>query len=152
MVGLKQIGVGAPLVAALALLSLPVSAKAEDYPINPGYWEIRTAWLGLLTKTERYCIEPKNIAKFMSGPCNHIYHCSYPVQQTADGKVYFKGKVLGHDEAYDVEGGGDYSPTSLDVKFSGSGHWRFVPVVGATASIRAQFLDAACPIDAKRFK
>ena len=139
-------------VLALALLAAPAAAKDADYPINPGYWEMTMTWLGLVTTTERYCVEPRNIRKFIAAPCNHIYHCNYPVETIADGKAHFDGYIRGNNELYHVTGGGAYSPTTLDMHMSGSGHWKMVPIADAQASLKAHFLGADCPADAKRFK
>jgi hypothetical protein len=140
------------VATAVACLAIPSLAGASAYPINPGYWEVTTDWLGLVKKTERYCVEPKAIPRFLAGPCNHIYHCTYPVQQFHDGKAHFEGEIRGHDELYHVTGGGDYSPTSMDMKITGAGHWHIVPIVGAEASMKAHFLAEACPADAKHIK
>jgi hypothetical protein len=105
---------------ALAVLTLPAGAGAETYPINPGYWEVTTNWLGLVVKTERYCVEPKAIPRFLSGPCNHVYHCSYPLQNFHDGRASFEGDIRGHDELYHVRGGGTYSPTTMNMQMSGT--------------------------------
>jgi hypothetical protein len=141
-------------VAALCLAALiaPASAGAAPYPINPGYWEVTTNWLGLISTTTRYCVEPKNITKFLAAPCNHIYHCNYPVQHMADGKASFAGTIRGRDELYYVSGGGTYSPTTLDMQVNGHGHWHIVPVPHAHAALTGHFLGETCPADAKRFK
>jgi len=138
----------------LAALALPLGAAwaAEPYPINPGYWEVTTNWLGLINTTARYCVEPRNITKFMAAPCNHIYHCNYPVQEYGDGKARFDGYIRGRDELYHVSGGGTYSPTTMDMHVTGSGHWHIVPISDARASLKGHWLGAACPADAKRFK
>ena len=136
---------------ALALASLPIASGAHPSPLNPGYWEVSTDWLGLLKQTERYCVAPDRIAKFMQGPCNHHYQCDYPIQQVSgDGHVHFEGEIRGHDELYHVKGDATYTPTSLDMLMHGSGHWRIVPVAGVHASVKARFLSAECPADAKK--
>jgi hypothetical protein len=137
---------------SLALLAAPTIAGAQPYAINPGYWEVTTNWLGVVNKTERWCVEPKAIPRFLAGPCNHIYHCTYPVQTFHDGHAHFEGDIRGHDELYHVTGGGTYSPTTLDMKMTGAGHWRIVPIVGAQASMKGHFLSPACPADAKHVK
>jgi hypothetical protein len=137
---------------ALALLAAPTFAAAEGYPINPGYWEVTTNWLGLVKKTERWCVEPKAIPRFLAGPCNHIYHCTYPVQEFHDGKARFEGEIRGHDELYHVRGGGTYTATTMDMSVTGAGHWHVVPIVGAQASMKAHFVAEACPAGAKQVK
>jgi hypothetical protein len=128
-----------------------MAAAAQPYPINPGFWEVTTNWMGLVSKTERYCIAPKDIPRFMSGPCNHIYHCEYPVQRFANGRSYFEGDIRGHDEDYHVRGGGAYSPTSLSMRSSISGHWHVLPISGPI-SVDGRFVSADCPADAKRIR
>jgi len=140
-------------VTALAALALPLAAASADrYPINPGHWEVKESWLGLINKTEHVCVEPANITQFLAAPCNHIYHCNYPVQRIGAGKIYFEGTIFKHDELYHVKGGGTYSPTSLDMSFSGHGHWHIVPVPNASASLHGTYLGPDCPASARRFK
>jgi hypothetical protein len=134
----------------LAFAALPAASGASSYPLNPGYWEVSTDWLGLVKKTELYCVAPERIVKFMLGPCNHHYTCSYPIQEVADGKVHFEGEIRGNDELYHVKGDATYTPTSLDMLMHGSGHWRIVPVAGVHASVKAHFLSAECPAGAKK--
>jgi hypothetical protein len=137
---------------AVACAALPGLAGAQPYPINPGYWEVTTNWLGLIRKTERYCVEPKAIPRFLAGPCNHIYHCTYPVQEFHDGKARFEGDIRGNDELYHVRGGGTYTATTMDMKVVGAGHWHIVPIAGAQASMKAHFLGASCPAGVKQIK
>ncbi|HEX3918038.1 MAG TPA: hypothetical protein VHW60_11935 [Caulobacteraceae bacterium] len=139
------------LPAFLIAVLTPLVASAQPYPINPGFWEVTTNWLGLVSKTERYCVAPKDIPRFMSGPCNHIYHCTYPVERFENGKSYFDGEISGHDESYHVHGGGDYSPTTLNMRTSISGHWHIVPVSGPI-SVTGHFVSADCPADAKHIR
>ena len=94
-------------VLALAMSLAPVFAGAEPSAlISPGYWEATTDFLGLTHSTERYCIEPKNIVKFMLGPCNHHYRCDYPVQRVGGGKAHFEGVIRNASERYNVRGDG----------------------------------------------
>jgi hypothetical protein len=140
------------LAFAVVCLAMPALAVAEGYPINPGYWEVTTNWLGLVRKTERYCVEPQAIPRFLGGPCNHIYHCSYPVEEFHNGRTHFEGDIRGNNELYHVKGGGSNTATTMGMKASGAGHWHFVPIVGAQASMKAHFLAESCPADAKHIK
>ena len=144
----------AVLFAAVAAsaVAAPGLARPQPYPINPGYWEVTTNWLGLVKKTERWCVTPKAIPRFLAGPCNHIYHCTYPVQEFHDGRAHFEGEIRGHDELYHVRGGGTYSLTSMDMRVSGAGHWHIVPIVDAEASMQAHFLADTCPAGAKQVR
>jgi hypothetical protein len=123
-------------------------APGVRYPINTGYWQVDERWL-FLGKTEFYCIDGFNILKFMAQPCNHHYHCVYPVEDVADGKIRFAGVIRNDREKYDVSGGGSYSPTRLAVSVAGAGHYKILPLA-FTASLDARFISGDCPPDAKR--
>ena len=111
-----------------------------------------TDWLGLIKKTERWCVQPKAIPRFLAGPCNHIYHCTYPVQEFHDGHAHFEGDDPRPRRALPRAGGGTYSPTTMDMKVTGAGHWHILPILDAEASMKAHFLDEACPAGAKQVK
>jgi len=138
----------AVLAVTLCLAPGAVHASAPAL-ISPGYWEATTDFLGLTHTTERYCIEPKNIVKFMLGPCNHHYQCDYPVQQVGGGKAHFEGVIKNASERYHVHGDVSYTATTLDLKMSGAGHWKLLPLAGFGA-IQAHRLSAECPQGAKR--
>jgi hypothetical protein len=123
---------------------------AGGYPINPGYWEVVEHW-PFIDRTERYCVEPKNITTFMAAPCNHIYRCIYPVQSIEDGRLHFIGQISKHDESYKVRGEGVYSPISLRLSVRLVGHWRMLPFA-FLASLDGRYLGADCPADAKRIR
>jgi hypothetical protein len=124
------------------------AAAGQTYPINPGYWKVVERWL-VLNKTEFYCVEPQNIARFMAAPCNHIYHCDYPVQMMSGDSYSFEGVISRPGERYKVHGAGRYSSTSLHLSVTGFGHWHLAPFV-FTASLDGEFLGADCPADAKK--
>jgi hypothetical protein len=139
------------LAALAAALSLAPACAVAQPPalISPGYWEATTQFLGISHRTERYCVEPKSVAKFMLGPCNHHYQCSYPVQQVGDGTVHFEGVIANRSEHYNVQGDATFTATTLDLKMSGAGHWKLVPLAGFGA-IQAHRLAADCPQGAKK--
>ena len=82
---------------------------------------------------------------FLAGPCNHIYHCTYPVQEFHDGQAHFEGDIRGHDELYHVQGRRHLLAHDDGHEVSGAGHWHIVPIVGAQASMKAHFLDRDLP-------
>ncbi|MGH6957920.1 MAG: hypothetical protein ACREEW_14735 [Caulobacteraceae bacterium] len=146
------------LALALALIALPATTGAETYsappgayPINPGYWEATYNWFGLISTTNRYCVEPKNIVTFLAKPCNHIYHCNYPVSGIKDGKAYFEGTITGNNELYHVRGGGTYTPTELDMHAKVHGHYKLLPVPNLDLWIKGHFISSTCPPGAKHF-
>ncbi len=158
-----------PLVAPIAPLSAPGDAGSDPidsgagppdltastpppghYPINPGYWRVAYHWL-LLSHTDLYCVEPANITRFMAAPCNHLYHCSYPVQRIEADRFHFAGVVWRLDERYNVTGGGDYSPTTLRFSVTGVGHFHILPFA-FSASLNGEYLGPDCPAGAKHIR
>src|SRR5437764_5062184 len=89
IVGALAMGLAVSAPASL-LKAAPGAAPPPD-SILPGYWEAAYTVMGI-GKTERWCIQPKDISKFMHGPSNHIYHCEYPVSTAGDGVVRFEGE------------------------------------------------------------
>jgi hypothetical protein len=86
------------LGALLALAAVGGPAAAQD-SIAPGYWETTNSVITPMrsTKTERRCIQPKDVAKFMEGPSNHIYHCTYPTRIISNGSIQLKGSCATRD-------------------------------------------------------
>ena len=87
------------LGAAVALAALAGPAAAQPQTIAPGYWETTNSVVSPMrsTKTERRCILPKDVAKFMEGPSNHIYHCTYPTRIITAGTIQLKGSCATRD-------------------------------------------------------
>ena len=145
----------APPLAALALgaaLPLTVGHAESAYPINPGYWEATTTFLGLISNTDHWCIKPKDISKFLSGPSNHIYHCTYPENLAANGQLHFKGTCNDkHGYAGHLQGDGQYTPTTLHMNASGAFKFHGFMLPGS-ASIQGLFVSADCPAGVKAFK
>jgi len=82
--------------AALALtlpFAAPALAAGEGNAIAPGYWETTNQVLSPIrsSKVERRCIRPEEVAKFMEGPSNHIYRCTYPTRVVGQGTIRLKG-------------------------------------------------------------
>jgi hypothetical protein len=139
---------------ALAALTAPaLSAHADPaYPINPGTWEVKTLFLGLIGSTERWCVKPRDISKFLSGPSNHIYHCTYPLNDAADGQVHFKGTCNDkHGYAGHLQGDGQYTLTTLHMNASGAFKFHGFMLPGS-ASIQGHFVSDECPPGVKAFK
>ena len=140
--------------AALALGALtPLAFAHADpaYPIKPGYWEATTTFLGLVSNTDRLCIQPKDISKFLSGPNNHIYHCTYPENVTANGQLRFKGTCNDkHGYAGHLEGDGQYTTTTVHMNASGAFKYQGIMLPGS-AAVDGHFVSSDCPADAKTF-
>ena len=91
--------VTARLFGALLTLAAAGPAAAQSESIAPGYWETTNSVVSPMrsTKTERRCIQPKDVAKFMEGPSNHIYHCTYPTRIVTAGTIQLKGSCATRD-------------------------------------------------------
>ena len=91
------------LAAALTLTGLALAAAgpaaAQSTSITPGYWETTNQVVSPFPskKVERRCIRPADVAKFMNGPSNHIYTCTYPTRDIADGKIKLAGSCRTKD-------------------------------------------------------
>ena len=139
------------IALALGALSAPVLADPQE-PINTGLWEAHTVFLGLIGKTERWCIKPADISKFLSGPSNHIYQCTYPENSAEHGSIHFKGSCVDKKgQKIKLQGDGDYTPIAMHMKASGSTQWMGIPI-GGSATADAHFISATCPAGAKSFK
>jgi hypothetical protein len=57
--------------------------------------------------------------------------------------------IKNRSERYHVQGDATYTATTLDLKMSGAGHWKLVPLAGFGA-IQAHRLAAECPPGAKK--
>src|SRR5450432_3061474 len=102
------------IAMALFLAALAGAARAQD-SILPGYWET-TDRSPVGTKVERRCILPRDIAKVMRGPSNHIYACTYPQESIGNGKISFKGECVDKKgRGYPLWGHGVYTHTTLQL-------------------------------------
>lgn len=81
--------------AAVLILALAAPSAVAGHPnaIAPGYWETTNQVLSPIrsSKVERRCIRPEEVAKFMEGPSNHIYRCTYPTRVVDRGTIRLKG-------------------------------------------------------------
>lgn len=140
-----------PILCAVTVLAAAAPAFAGDTPIQTGYWEAQTSWLGISTSTEHWCVKPKDVSKFLSGPSNHIYHCTYPVSTAGAGAIHFDGTCVDkHGQEVKLKGDGRYTPTTVHMTASGSTSLLGLQVQGE-ASVDAHFVSADCPADARNF-
>ena len=103
---------------APAAIAVALPALAADRMPEPGYWETTDQVISPLpqTKTERRCLKPEDVAKFMQGPSNHIYTCTYPTREIHDGKIHLEGSCASkHAAPMPVTGDGAYSRTDFRV-------------------------------------
>jgi hypothetical protein len=133
----------APLLSALALAGPALAQKA----ISPGYWETTSKVTSPFPtqKTEKRCIKPADVAKFMEGRINHIYTCTYPTKQVGDGKIKLAGSCATKDGApVPIQGEGTFTSDTMhiDARVSLQVGGLSVPV---HASTDAHKLGETCP-------
>jgi hypothetical protein len=108
-----------PSLAAVVLAASACaagSAGAQPKAISPGYWETTNQVVSPMhtSKVERRCIRPSDVAKFMEGPSNHIYHCTYPTRVVGEGSIRLKGSCATRDgQPIPVSGEGTFSADSF---------------------------------------
>src|SRR5215469_16387676 len=108
-----------PLQATCAagLLALCFAgAAAAQTAISPGYWETTSKVTSPFPtqKTERRCIKPQDVAKFMEGQINHIYKCTYPTKVVADGRIHLEGSCKTRDgDPVPITGTGTFSSGAM---------------------------------------
>jgi hypothetical protein len=138
-----------PLLAApLLTLALGGAALAQS-AISPGYWETTSKVTSPFPthKTERRCIKPQDVSKFMEGKINHIYTCTYPTKHVGDGKIRLEGTCATRDgPSIPITGEGVFTSDSLHLDA------RITPQIGGLsipvkASTDAKRLGDACPAD-----
>ena len=135
------------LRTALVFLLLGAPAASAATAIQPGYWESTNKLLSPVrqTSTERRCITPADVDKFMAGPSNRHYACTYPTRVISGGKIRLKGTCVskkGHKVA--VEGSGVYTPTSFTLTADIATEFLGLDVAGR-ASTEARRLGDVCP-------
>lgn len=135
------------IVGGGAVAALLIGAGLPPDAVRPGYWET-TSTLDTpvaSSKTERRCVTAQDVAKFMLGPSNHIYRCTYPVQRARGGRIAFKGHCTSNKgREADISGQGTYSPTTLHVEAQVQTTLASLPIT-ATATTDAHRLGDACP-------
>ena len=103
-----------PLLAAAAALAGPAAAQNA---ISPGYWEMTNQVLSPLPskKVENRCIKPAEVAKFMQGPSNHIYKCTYPTREIGGGKIKLAGACASRDRSFPITSDGVFTNDTMRV-------------------------------------
>jgi hypothetical protein len=140
------------LPAALALaLALAASAAQAATTITPGYWESTNKLLSPIkqSKTEKRCITPADVDKFLSGPSNRHYACTYPTKVFAGGQIKLKGTCVSKKgRKVAVQGSGAYTPTSFNLTAEIATEFLGLDIVGK-ASTEARRIADTCPSPAE---
>ncbi len=133
--------------AALLALALAAPAAAAPLAIQPGYWESTNRLLSPIRQksVEKRCITPADVEKFMSGPSNRHYACTYPTKVFADGKITLKGTCRSKKgRVVQVSGAGDYTPTSFNLEAKIATEFLGLDISGR-ASTEARRIGDVCP-------
>lgn len=143
----------APLLAALAVAAPAAAQPSGASPIQPGYWESTEQLLSPIhtMKVERKCITPADVDKFLAGPSNHHYDCSYPLHVVENGMIRMSGACVERKGGRKVKvaGEGVYTPTSFTLTATIATHFLGIPVSGR-ATTDARRIGDACPEAAGR--
>jgi hypothetical protein len=134
-----------PLLLACAVAAPAAAANAP--PIETGYWESTNKLLSPIqqTKTEKRCITPADVDKFMAGPSNRHYVCTYPTKVISDGKIRLKGTCVSKKgQKVAVAGEGAYTPTSFNLTATVATEFLGLDIEGR-ASTEAHKIASTCP-------
>ena len=136
-------------LAPILLVALAVTGPAAaQSAIDPGYWESTNRVLSPIrsTKVEKRCITPADVDKFMSGPSNRHYACTYPTKVIQGGKIALKGSCVSKGgRKVAVEGAGAYTRSSFSLTADIATEWAGIPIAGK-ASTEARRIADACPV------
>ncbi|MDP3175194.1 MAG: DUF3617 family protein [Phenylobacterium sp.] len=141
-----------PVVAGLLGLLIaagPLGANAAEL-IQPGYWESTNRMLSPIPakSVERRCITPADVAKFLMGPSNRHYACTYPTRSFEGGKILLKGSCVSKKgRRVQVEGQGSYSQTSFSLTAQVATEFSGIPIAGKVRT-EAKRIGDACPAPA----
>ncbi len=131
----------------VSLLALAGRAAAQGSAIAPGWWETTNQVISPLhtTKVERRCIRPQDVAKFMDGPQNHIYHCTYPTRVVGEGTIRLKGSCASRDgRPFPIAGEGTFTQDTFHVEARAA--YQFGPLtIPIHAMTDARRLGPDCP-------
>ena len=130
-----------------ASLMLAAAPAAQEQTILPGYWDVTNKVSAIIsqTKTEKRCITPSEVSKFVMGPSNRHYKCDYPTRVFKDGKIRLKGAcATKNGSKAALEATGTYSPTTFTMNAKISTTYAGVPLSGI-ATTTARRIRETCP-------
>ncbi|MDZ4371720.1 MAG: DUF3617 family protein [Phenylobacterium sp.] len=134
-------------VLALLILGAPALPASAATAIQPGYWESTNKLLSPIrqSSTEKRCITPADVDKFMAGPSNRHYACTYPTKVIAGGRIRLKGTCVSKKgRTVAVQGSGSYTPTSFNLTADIATEFLGLDVAGR-ASTEARRIADVCP-------
>ncbi len=142
------------LIALIALAGAAASSQAvgaEEKTIEPGYWAVTNKVSAIIsqTKKEQRCITPAEVSKFVEGPSNRHYKCTYPTRIFQNGKITLKGTCAtknGH--TVKVKATGSYSPSTFKMVADIDTTYAGLPLSGR-ATTDARRVSDTCPVQPK---
>lgn len=142
------------LIALIALAGAAASSQAvgaEEKTIDPGYWAVTNKVSAIIsqTKKEQRCITPAEVSKFVEGPSNRHYKCTYPTRIFQNGKITLKGTCAtknGH--TVKVKATGSYSPSTFKMVADIDTTYAGLPLSGR-ATTDARRVSDTCPVPPK---
>src|SRR3954467_15095566 len=86
MMGFVRTAMGLAAFGVVMMAAGGAAQAAEGKP-QPGYWEVTNTATLLFPpkKVEQRCLVASEINKFMTGPSNRHYACTYPSRQVGGG-------------------------------------------------------------------
>ena len=135
-------------LAFLGFAALPLPLIAAPSAIQPGYWESTNRLLSPIHQTtvEKRCITAAEVDKFMAGPSNRHYACTYPTRVISGGLIRLKGVCVSKKgQKVAVRGTGAYTPTSFTLKADIATVFLGLDIVGR-ASTEAHRIGDVCPV------
>jgi len=136
-----------PALLVVLAAAAPAGAAMSATTILPGYWESTNRLLSPIkqTKTEKRCITPADVDKFLAGPSNRHYACTYPTKVFSGGKITLKGTCVSKKgRKVAVQGSGAYTPTSFNLTAEIATEFLGLDIAGK-ASTEARRLGDTCP-------
>lgn len=135
------------LISAVGVLAA-APAFAQEQTILPGYWDVTNKVSAIISqsKTEKRCITPAEVSKFVMGPSNRHYKCDYPTRVFKDGKIRLKGDcATKNGSKASIQATGTYSPTTFTMNAKISTVYAGVPL-SANATTTAKRIAETCPV------
>lgn len=141
----------APVLAMVAAAPVAAQPASGEQPIQPGYWESVNRVLSPIhsQRVERRCVTPADIDKFLAGPSNHHYDCTYPTHVVENGVIQMSGLCVERKggRKVKVSGQGVYTPTSFTLHATIATHFLGIPLSGR-ATTEAHRIGDVCPQEA----
>ena len=136
------------ILKCIGICALPLPLAAAPSAIQPGYWESTNKLLSPIhqTKVEKRCITAAEVDKFMAGPSNRHYACTYPTRVIAGGVIRLKGVCTSKSgQKVAVRGAGTYTSTSFTLTADIATVFLGLNIVGR-ATTDAKRIGDVCPV------